>query len=347
MIIVDQEPLLAALRLAAPIADPKSPIAACANVLLRAANGKLTIAAHSTPSQLALTVAANGNLDLTLPARQLLDVVGASKGDVRIDDAGEVKSGRSTWRLPTLQASDFPMLPQPPKGEWIKVAGDVLRGAVESVLHAITDDSGGVHIEVRDGALMVMGIHPHGCARTRVSVDAECSLAVFIPRRSAIDLARFADGAERVELQLGDRLFVRVDERLLSLSLSNISLPARVLEELLSKEPEPRFDADRAALIGAIERVCLAGGLGECVEMIGKGSTLTLRSSSPKGGTAEEDIEIKATGDFKRGATGRKLVDALKSFDDETVSIWPAREIRLAPLGRKSELAAIVMERMV
>ena len=164
-LLIERTDLLNALSRVAGIVPRRATVPILSNVLLTAANGKLTM--HATDLDMEAVVTAPAAIEtmgkITVPAATLLDIAKALPAGAQISMSTEtgrlvVTSGRSRWKLPTLDASQFPELQPEAWASEIDIGADALADVLTRTVWCVSGDMSkqhmqGVNVTLADGTL--------------------------------------------------------------------------------------------------------------------------------------------------------------------------------------------------
>lgn len=280
-----------------------------------AADGTATVSAfdYETSRQAAVACATHEPGRVLAGGRILAAVAaGAAGNDTRLTLDGSrlvVASGRMEARLPTLDASDYPKLPQLPAAAGT-VASAALREAVARVAFAASKDMSmpvltGVQLRMSAGGPLRLG----ATDRYRVAwadVPWDCrlgpgaSVAVVVPARELADLAKTATGAVSVHAGKGAS-----GEELFGLAWGGRHATTRLVDgkfppygTVLPSPGEVASTArvDRAGLLDAMDQVKPASGPNRALEIVVKGGYAQLTQSSKDGETVTTGLDCEQDG---------------------------------------------------
>ena len=208
----------AAARVAAIVLN-KNTIPIVENVLLRAGDGALTVAATNLDQGLSVTVDATAEGGITVPAAKLSAIAARLDADAPVvladERAGQsltISQGRSTFRLPALPAADWPDAMVSPLGD------DAQRWSVDSValaaiirqLDGAMDSSNTLYpylaglfldLSERDATLVATDGHVMGAADL-VPLAPPRGGAMILPAPAMRPIVEIAKTAETVHIGL-------------------------------------------------------------------------------------------------------------------------------------------------
>jgi len=342
---IDRNALNAALSVLAAVASKKSPMAILQNVLMRC-NGKdsLVLAASDLSQTVVYTLPCESSREggITLPAKQLADMVASVTGDeVRLsvtDLKAEIKCGRSRFSLTGLHERDFPKLPDTSKAAFAPVDAVALCRLIDLASYAICPDLnrpglGGAELQVHQGDMRLCAAGGHRGVMARCKTDLPNMKPALIPKTGLALLKRAIEGADGVQLaKHSEHVMAKTGTALVCVKLLDADFPP--LESLIRKESPINLTVPREALQGMVKRAGLLDSRKEFgVKLTLERGTLTASSESSTG-SADESLPIEYKGKaFEIGVSAVYLAEALDNAEGEEVVLELAGE--LEPLQLK------------
>src|ERR1700682_6191797 len=202
------------LQLCQGVVEKRSTIPILSNVLLKAANGRLQIAATDLDVTILSSCAANVTTPggVTIEAKRLFDIVRSLPDEdvhVTIQENNQmlIESGTAKFRLLGLPAEDYPTLPTVTSSESYNVPLEELKTMVAKVKFAITHEEtrfqlNGALLKVQatkmemvatDGHRMALINFPQGNGGGGKS-KKEQDLTILIPRKALEEILRLEAG---------------------------------------------------------------------------------------------------------------------------------------------------------
>src|ERR1051325_9519929 len=223
------------LQLCQGVVEKRSTIPILSNVLLKASDGTLQIAA----TDLDVTILSSCGAKITTPggvtieAKRLFDIVRSLPDeDVRVsmqeNNSMLVESGTAKFRLLGLPAEDYPTLPSVTASESFTVPLDELKTMVAKVKFAITHEEtrfqlNGALLKVQpakmemvatDGHRMALINFPQGITGAKSKKGSD--LTILIPRKALDEILRLEAGSEDGTVRFGvseNQLFFEAGDR--------------------------------------------------------------------------------------------------------------------------------------
>lgn len=230
---VTQENLNRALGTVARVANARNPLPVLANVLIRADNNRLSIAATNLDIAITQYVGAkiSNEGSITVPARLMQDFIGTLPGgviDLNLDDAQlHISTEQYTSVINGIVADEFPVMPTIAGGSSWTVAAPLLKKALQQVVFAASNDESrpvltGVLLHTIDDKLYMAATDSYRLAEKDLGPN-KTPVNLLIPATAMQDLLRILGDAE-------DEVKVTHDDQQVRFQVGDVELVARLLE---------------------------------------------------------------------------------------------------------------------
>ncbi len=330
------------LQLCQGVVEKRSTIPILSNVLLRAADGRLQIAATDLDVTILSSCAARVTTagGVTIEAKRLFDVVRSMPDeDVHItlqeNNSVLIESGTAKFRLLGLPAEDYPTLPTVNSTEGFTIPLDELKTMVGKVKFAITHEEtrfqlNGALLKVLPNKLEMVATDGHRMALinfpsaiTGAKGKKGTDLTILIPRKALDEILRL-ESAQEGTVQFGvsdNQLFFEAGDRRLLARMIDVNFPNYM--EVISRDNDRRVMVDRERLLATIKRVSLvANERTRAVRFDFAPGKLTVSSTNPELGDARETVPIDYAGQpFFVGLNAAYVMDFLAATDTPSVSL--------------------------
>lgn len=329
------------LQLCQGVVEKRSTIPILSNVLLKAADARLQIAATDLDVTILSSCAARVTTPggVTIEARRLFDVVRSLPDeDVHIamqeNNAMLIESGTAKFRLLGLPAEDYPTLPSVDISESNSVQLDELKMMVGKVRFAITHEEtrfqlNGALLKVQPNKLEMVATDGHRMALINFPKEGNGKakkgddLTILIPRKALDEILRLEAG-EDGSVQFGvseNQLFFDTGDRRLLARMIDVNFPNYM--EVISRDNDRHVMIDRERLLSTIRRVSLvANERTRAVRFDFAPGKLTVSSTNPELGDARETVPIDYAGNpFFVGLNAAYVTDFLSAVDTPSVSL--------------------------
>ncbi|HXG58065.1 MAG TPA: DNA polymerase III subunit beta [Thermoanaerobaculia bacterium] len=328
------------LQLCQGVVEKRSTIPILSNVLLKASDGKLQIAATDLDvtilSACPARIATPGGV--TIEARRLFDIVRSlPDDDVRLalqeNHSVLIESGTAKFRLLGLPAEDYPTLPTIDVREAYSIPLDELKTMVGKVRFAITHEEtrfqlNGALLKVQPDKLEMVATDGHRMALIQIPKSENGrktseELTILIPRKALDEILRL-EGDEEGTVRFGvseNQLFFEAGERRLMARMIDVNFPNYM--EVIARDNDRHVMVDRERLLSTIRRVSLvASERTRAVRFDFAPGKLTVSSTNPELGDARETVPIDYAGNpFFVGLNAAYVTDFLSAVDTPTVSL--------------------------
>jgi DNA polymerase-3 subunit beta len=331
------------LQLCQGVVEKRSTIPILSNVLLKAADGNLQIAATDLDVTILTACAAKVTTPggVTIEAKRLFDVIRSLPDEdvhVTMQENNQmlIESGTAKFRLLGLPAEDYPTLPTVTATESFTIPLDELKTMVAKVKFAITHEEtrfqlNGALLKVQptkmemvatDGHRMALINFPQGNG-SGTSKKKETDLTILVPRKALEEILRLEAGEEGT-VRFGvseNHLFFEAGERRLLARMIDVNFPNYL--EVISRDNDRHVMVDRERLLSTIRRISLvANERTRAVRFDFAPGKLTVSSTNPELGDARETVPIDYAGNpFFVGLNAAYVTDFLSAIDTPSVSL--------------------------
>ncbi len=334
----ERQELLDALGLVSGIAERKTTLSPVSSVLVEAQEGQLFLRA----TNLSTFITARVRAEVAEPgqacvnARTFHDVVkslSAAQEEVILKaprtETLEILSGRSRFRLRSLDPESFPASPAAGQEGTATVSGPLLALLIRRVYFSILADEmkpqmNAALLESEGRTLRMVSTDGHRLTKAEVELDGEGDLpfqkGILVPRKALGELRRLVEGQD--EIQMG------VSGAYLSVSSEHFHLATKIQAEqfppyrdVIPTDLERKVIVERAALLDAIKRVSLLSAEDtHSVRFQVSSGTMEVVANNPDLGEAREELEADYEGsDFHVVFNSRYFVEILSEMDSEEV----------------------------
>jgi DNA polymerase-3 subunit beta len=329
------------LQLCQGVVEKRSTIPILSNVLLKAADGRLQIAA--TDLDVTILSSCAGRITtpggVTIEAKRFFDIVRSLPDeDVHLslqeNNSMLVESGTAKFRLLGLPAEDYPTLPSVNVTEAYTLPLDELKTMVGKVKFAITHEEtrfqlNGALLKVQptkmemvatDGHRMALINFPQGSGPKK---GKGSDLTILIPRKALDEILRLEageDGTVKFGVSENQLFFEAADRRLMA-RMIDVNFPNYM--EVISRDNDRHVMVDRERLLSTIRRISLvANERTRAVRFDFAPGKLTVSSTNPELGDARETVPIDYAGNpFFVGLNAAYVTDFLSAIDTPAVSL--------------------------
>jgi len=329
------------LQLCQGVVEKRSTIPILSNVLLKASDNTLQIAA----TDLDVTILTSCEAKVTTPggvtieAKRLFDVVRSLPDEdvhVTMQENNQmlIESGTAKFRLLGLPAEDYPTLPTVSVTESYKIPLDELKTMVAKVKFAITHEEtrfqlNGALLKVQPAKMEMVATDGHRMALINFpqgnggGKKKGTDLTILVPRKALEEILRLEAGEEGL-VQFGvseNHLFFEAGDRRLLARMIDVNFPNYM--EVIARDNDRHVMVDRERLLSTIRRISLvANERTRAVRFDFAPGKLTVSSTNPELGDARETVPIDYAGNpFFVGLNAAYVTDFLAAIDTPSVSL--------------------------
>ena len=326
------------LQLCQGVVEKRSTIPILSNVLLRAADGRLQIAATDLDVTILSSCAAQITTPggVTIEAKRLFDVIRSLPDEdvhmtMQENNSMLIESGTAKFRLLGLPAEDYPTLPTVNVDEAYTIPLDELKTMVGKVKFAITHEEtrfqlNGALLKVLSEKMEMVATDGHRMALVNLphaNGKSKADLTILIPRKALHELLRLeAPGDEKVRFGTSENhMFFEAGSRRLMARMIDVNFPNYM--EVISRDNDRRVMVDRERLLSTIKRISLvANERTRAVRFDFAPGKLTVSSTNPELGDARETVPIEYAGaPFYVGLNAAYVTDFLSAIDTPNVML--------------------------
>ncbi len=230
---VTQENLNRALSTVARVANTRNALPILANILVKTVNNRLSVAATNLDIAITQYIGAKVSQEgsVTVPARLMQDFVNTlPSGVINLqleDNKLHINTDQYKSVVNGIAADDFPVMPAIENGMSWKVAGPVLKKALQQVAFAASSDESrpvltGVYLHTVDGRLYMAATDSYRLAEKDLGINAE-TFQLLIPVSAMQDLLRIVS-------DFSDDVEVTHDDQQILFRVGDVDLVARLIE---------------------------------------------------------------------------------------------------------------------
>jgi DNA polymerase-3 subunit beta len=339
--IIDRASLLRPLGHVQSVVERRNTIPILANVLIKAANGRISLTATDMDMDIVESVDCNVTQEgsVTVPAHTLYDIVRKlpDGSDVSLESDSEtgrllVKAGRSNFTLPILPPDEFPTM----SGEelpcnFMLSAADA-RVIIDRTRFAISSEEtryylNGIYIHATESnnvqVLRAVATDGHRLARVEVPLPDGASQmpSVIVPRKAVVEIRKLIEDTEgEIAVSLSEtKLCFASGDTILTTKLIDGTFPD--YERVIPSGNDKIMQVNCNDLAEVVDRVAtISTEKSRSVKLQMSEGVLVLSASSPENGTAREEIEVQYSSEsMEIGFNSRYLLDIANQIEGPTI----------------------------
>src|SRR5919199_3102188 len=332
-IVCERDELVAKLSIVARAVSTRTAVQILSGILLRAEAGELHLAA--TDMELSLRSSLEAQVEdegaAVVPGRLLVDIARLlPESEVVVEHRPEegsvrITCGPASYRLHTYNAEDFPRLADVEALQTFAVDREPLLETINRVSRSASRDESrpvltGILARFEAGKLVMAATDSYRLSVKETPLDAVAQeLEAIIPARALGELARIAQGGERVELG--------VHENQVVFSADGVWLTTRRIDgqfpnykQLLPESFEHELTLPRTELLDVVRRIAVMAQRNTPLRLRFAEGEVAISARTQDVGEAEESLPAPFTGEpLEIGFNAEFLRDGIESVVGETV----------------------------
>lgn len=288
-----------------------------------------------------------------VPARKFYEIVRELDEEIElnlIENWLFLKSGRSSFRLATLSAEEFPVWPQIGDSLKLSLGRDLILTAIEKTLYAAGEADAryvlnGLLFHIKeDGEFRVVGTDGHRLALFRTNLDQNYAFKekkVILSKKSLNELKRFITDVDEVQFLIGKtHVMFEMDHIVFLTRMIEGNYPD--YEVVIPKHNDKVAIADKNNLIASLRRVnVLSKEKQNAIKMDFSEDLVVISSSDPELGEAKDELSIDyQSPSIEIGFNARYLIEALEEITSDRAKITmsePDRAVYITDAGETKQ----------
>ena len=335
---IDRAALLRAVNHVQGVVEKRNTVPILSNVLMKADDGVLALAA--TDMDLEINEAVAAQIDepgaTTVPAHMLHDIVrklpdGASISFILAPDGHSmsVTSGRSDFKLSCLPTVDFPEIGAGELPSEFSISSSDLRALIDRTKFAMSTEEtryylNGIYLHSfeNEGVSMLRAVATDGHRLSRYEMPcpagAENIPGIIVPRKAVLEIRKLIEEA-------ADTIKINISESKIRFTFDHIVMTSKLIDgtfpdydRVIPKGNDKVVELDPKVFTSAIDRVStISDGKTRAVKIAMNGKVMTLSASTPEAGSATEEVEISSDANIEIGFNARYLLDITSQLEGE------------------------------
>lgn len=333
---VEKAALISAMAAVSKSVEAKSTMPILSHVLLSVGRDTLRITGTNTDMEAAVSIPVNSasHGEFTLPASDLLNIVKAMPDGAEITikkdgDRYSVSSGRSKYKLPSLNAEDFPHFGTDKNTATFTIKAEELARLINLTLFATSTDTtkyylNGALFHVIDGNLAMVATDGHRMAVAKITApDGSKDMPDIIIPRPVLQMIQ--------GLSITGSFEIGVSETKFTMQHGSFILRSKVIDgtfpdytRLIPDDGPVSLKTDAKELKATTARVALvAKEKTSAVRFSIAGGNCALSARGADGCEGEDVLPITdSVGDLEIGFNAKYMAEVCQACGDGTVSIF-------------------------
>jgi DNA polymerase III subunit beta len=334
-IVCSREELAQKLAVVGRGVSTRTAVQILSGVLLRAAGGKLELAATDMELSIRtdLDAQVEGEGAAVVPGRLLVDLSRLlPESEVTIEFREEenvlrVSCGPAEYRLNTYGAEDFPRLPDVDAAPTSTVSADALLETLSSVGRAVSRDEArpvltGILVKFADGKLVMAATDSYRLSYKETPIEgAVPDMEAIVPARALEELRRLVSAGSTLELGVQEnQVLFGIDGTWLTTRRIEGQFPK--FEELRPKEFTHEVTVPREELLDVVRRTSVMAHRNSPLRLRFAEGELTVWTQTQDVGEARETLPVRFEGDpLEIGFNADFLRDGIESAEGDELRV--------------------------
>ncbi len=242
----------------------------------------------------------------------------------------QIKSGKSKYNLPCIDASEFPNLSEGELGAEVEIEADKLSKMIDKTRFAISNDEtryylNGLYLQAmqKDAGFELRTVATDGHRMALSFFDAadiKVAFGVILPKKSVAEIRRIIDGSKTIKLSVSRAKIKVVTEQTTIVSkLIDGEFPD--YEKVLPKNNNQIAVINKKSFFDCVDRVStVANDKHKSVKLIIENGKMNLQVNTNDGSFAYEEMDVNYSGErIETGFNSRYLLDIIGQFDKEEI----------------------------
>jgi len=332
---VAKQVLLKAIANVNGAVEKKNTIPVLQNIKIEAKDDKVVLLA--TDMDILVTSSFESDMktsgSTTVPAQMFFDIVRKipDGSSVMISQDSptimQIKSGKSKYSLPCIDASEFPNLSEGELSEEIEVEAEKFAKMIDKTRFAISNDEtryylNGLFLQAlqKDSGfeLRTIATDGHRLALSFLVSDLKAPFGVILPKKSVAEIRRIIDGSKKVKIAVSRvKIKITTDQATIVSKLIDGEFPD--YDKVLPKNNTQIAVINRRNFFDCVDRVStVATDKHRSIKLIIENGKMSLQVNTNDGSFAYEELDVNYSGErIETGFNSRYLLDIIGQIDKE------------------------------
>lgn len=332
---VSKQVLLKAIASVNGAVEKKNTIPVLQNIKIEAKDDKVVLLA--TDMDILVTSTFESDMkkggSTTVPSQMFFDIVRKIPDGSSIMISQEsatilqIKSGKSKYSLPCIEASEFPNLSEGELSPEIEVDAEKLAKMIDKTRFAISNDEtryylNGLYLQAMEKEsgfeLRTVATDGHRMALSFLVIDLKTSFGVILPKKSVAEIRRIIDGSKKIKLAVSRvKIKIIADQTTIVSKLIDGEFPD--YDKVLPKHNTQIAVINRKNFFDCVDRVStVATDKHRSVKLIIENGKMNLQVNTNDGSFAYEELDVNYSGErIETGFNSRYLLDIIGQIDKD------------------------------
>jgi DNA polymerase-3 subunit beta len=329
---VPKETFLAELQILQGIVEKRNTMPILANILMNVSEEAIELV--GTDLEVGLRTHIGAEIEkagaITVNGKKIFEIVKSLPEGQAVevelkDEALEIRSGESEFKVLCLAKEDYPQVPDAAFEQGIVLPLADVKDMIDRVFYAITQEQryylNGALLSLKNRQIELVSTDGHRLSYTKKGADGlklDKDLSVIVAKKTLNEIRKLED--ETVAFDLDENnLFFRVGPRTLISRIIESKFPN--YQAVIPKDNPGRLVIGRAELADAIRRVSLLSAeRSKGIKFTLEKNRLRLFSSNPEIGEARDNLAVDYKGqDLEVGFNAQYLLDFLTAVGSDKI----------------------------
>jgi DNA polymerase-3 subunit beta len=239
----------------------------------------------------------------------------------------QIKSGRSKYNLPCIDAGEFPNLSGDELDEEVEIEAEKLAKMIDKTRFAISNDEtryylNGLFLQSikNDSAfeLRTVATDGHRLALSFMASDLKTSFGVIVPKKSVSEIRRIIDNKEKIRLAVS-RVKIKISTGQTTIISKLIDGEFPDYDKVLPKNNTQIALINKKTFFDCVDRVStVASDKHRSLKLIIQNGKMSLQVNTNDGSFAYEELDVNYSGNLiETGFNSRYLLDIIGQIDKD------------------------------
>ena len=272
----------------------------------------------------------------TVPAQMFFDIIRKipdGKILIKLENNSnlQIKSGKSKYNLPCIDASEFPSLSEVEMNQEIEIDCDKMCKMIDKTRFAISNDESRYYLNglflqayAKDGLNQIRAVATdgHKLALSFMESKIDEIFSVIVPRKSINEIRRIIEGKNKIKLSVSRaKIKIIADRSTVISKLIDGEFPD--YEKVLPKNNKHIALINRKNLFDCVDRVLtVASDKHRSVKIVVENGKMSLQVGNDENPYAFEELDINYSGErIEAGFNSRYMYDIISQIDKNELII--------------------------
>lgn len=330
-----QKALSDSMAFVASAIERKTTLPILANVLIEAANGKITLSGTNTELEKRTSIEADVKQEgtITVPAQKFFDFAKNADPDKNVtvtvkDGKAAINSGRRRWNLSTLPADQYPEFMVIEGAESLSVdiselAEGVKRCSPTMAVNDVRYYLNGMLFEAKEGKLNIVATDGHRLGKYSIDTDYDGERAVIVPRQAVTDILKMLGKSQDAYIEIGrDNIKVTAGDMVMYSKLVDGKFPD--YNRVIPRDLPISANLNTDELSNAVKcTLPLTNPMNNGMRFTFADGQLTIESNNAEQETAVETMPVALDGadSVEIGFNGQYMATMLGTIEGENITL--------------------------